>query len=89
MPVVAMSEKVKLGEFHMLEVTVTYTDEDVKMEAAERGLNISTADGLQRSVEAVLFEERKALVAAAIKSGVLDLDVAKAILQVWKPKGTE
>jgi hypothetical protein len=82
-----MAEKLRVSEFHMLEIDVTYSDEELQAVAAEHGLQHmeSATKRLNMSVEWVLYEERKLLVAAAVRSGLLDLDVAKSILAVWKP----
>ena len=84
-PTVRMAEKLRVSEFHMLEVDVTYSDEEVKLLADEAGIGQGDVVGpqrvaLSRSVELVLYEERKILVAAAVRSGLLDL------LAAWQPK---
>jgi hypothetical protein len=86
-----MAEKLRVSEFHMLEIDITYSEEEVNQMAAEEGLTRESAGGVKeyttKAIELVLYEERKILVAAAIRSGLLDLETGRAILLAWKPKG--
>ena len=73
----------------MLDLELSFTPEEVSTVATLAGISAeSYLEGLRQAIQLVWYEERKMLLAAAVRSGVLDLDTAKEILTAWKP-GTE